>query len=320
MKLVLVYTLKCNASCSICCFNCHPNQSGKMSWEAALDYIRQASEIPAFDEVSITGGEALLYAKEVEGLIEAATLYGLKVRLTSNGFWASSIDQALDRLRILKEKGLTALSISTDEFHESFIPYPYIENILLANDIVQLSLKLQRIVTMDSPDHPLQQKYPSQAWQKGACRPVGRAEQTIPKESYLVENLEARCDSSDVLTIFPDGTSYPCCSQLIQNDPLVHNNPLRLGDASTIPLQQLLNVKEKNEFLSVMMTKGPRWLKEAGEAKGIFLQNNHEHHVFICHLCSEMASDDAFLYQMENEIKEVQAQVNFNKYFKIDKG
>lgn len=314
MKLVLVYTLKCNASCSICCFNCHPNQSAKMRWEAALDFIRQASEIPAFEEVSITGGEALLYAREVESLIEAGNHYGLKTRLTSNGFWASSFDHALDRLRILKQKGLSTLAISTDEFHEPFIPYPYIENIFLANDNVQLPLKLQRIITMDSPDHPLQQKYPSQSWQKGACRPAGRAEQTIPKEAYLVDNLGARCYEADVLTIFPDGSSYPCCSQF------VHNNPLMLGTAYNIPLQQLLRVKEQNEFLSVMKAKGPKWLQEAGEAKGIFLQNKKERYVFICQLCTEIAKDGVFLHQMESEIKEVQVQLNCAKYFKIKQG
>ncbi|PKM61967.1 MAG: hypothetical protein CVU99_01275 [Firmicutes bacterium HGW-Firmicutes-4] len=310
-KLGLVYTYKCNASCASCCFECHPNLTEKMELKDALDYIHQAAVSSTFDEIGISGGEALLYETEVLEILEYANGLGLKTTLTTNGFWGETLENALNKLKILKEKGLSSLVVSTDEFHQSFISYNYIENILIANETVGIPLKIYNIVISTSPDHPLETKYKHCDWIKGACVPAGRAKQTILSDNYMYGDYGGRCTYADKLTIMPDNFVYPCCS------PGIRLKAMQLGSVSELSIAQLLKVKENAALLNIIIQRGPKWLKEAGEARGCFLQNRQDEYVSICHLCQEIFADEVFLQKMKPLIKEFSADIDYEKYLKL---
>ncbi|WP_414732740.1 radical SAM protein [Acetobacterium carbinolicum] len=310
LKLGLVYTYKCNASCASCCFECHPNLTEKMELKDALDYIHQAAASSTFDEIGISGGEALLYEDEVLKILDYASGLGLKTSLTTNGFWGNTQENALYKLELLKEKGLTNLVVSTDEFHQSFIDYDYIENILIANEIVGIPLKIYNLVIRTSSEHPLATKYKQCDWIKGACVPAGRAKHQIPSGNYIYGDYGGRCIYADKLTIMPDNFVYPCCS------PGIRLKSMQLGSVSELSIAQLVQAKENAALLNIIIRRGPKWLKEAGEARGCILQNRQDEYVSICHLCMEIFEDEVFLQQMEPFIKEILAEIDYEKHLK----
>lgn len=308
MRLILVYTLKCNASCKICCFNCDPHQKAKMKLQEALDYIKQAAGNKAIHEISITGGEALLYKNEVEELIALSHSYHFKTYLTTNAFWANSIENARQVLSELKIIGLSELVISTDEFHASYIPYQNIENLIIANEKVKLPLAFQSVITKKtSTEHPLENKYPEYTWKKGICQPVGRALQTIPWEEYIYNGYDGKCVYANTLTIMPDGSTYPCCSQGLRLEKL------KIGSAQEQTLEALIKAKKQHEFLNVITNIGAKLIKQKGEEKGYYLSRSQEDYVSICHLCHEIGTDQVYLDKMDHLIKETAGLINYSK-------
>lgn len=309
MRLILVYTLKCNAACKICCFNCDPNQHAKMELAHATDYIKQAANNKVIDEISITGGEALLYKGEVETLIALSHDYQFKIYLTTNGFWANSIEDAYQVLSHLKKKGLSELNISTDEFHETYIPYQNIENLIIANEKVKLPLVFNSVITNKTvAEHPLEKKYPEYIWKKGCCQPVGKAAYTIPREDYIYNGYDGKCVYANTLTIMPDGSSYPCCSQGLYLDKL------KIGSAREQTIEDLIKAKEQHAFLNVMTHLGPKILKQKGEEKGYYLSHAKDNYVSLCHLCHEIGTDQVYLKKMDNLIKETACLIRYSKW------
>lgn len=310
MKLILVYTLKCNATCKICCFHCGPKQNIKMDFDNAKDYIRQAADAKIIDEISITGGEALLYNKEVMELIALCHSNNLAVCLTTNVYWAYSIESAYQLLTELRDQGLTYLRISTDEFHSAYIPYQNIENLIIANQQINLSLSFHCVLTKRTEaELPLEKKYPEYAWNKGSCQPIGRAEEVIPWEEYIYNDYGGKCTLADVLTIMPDGSAYPCCSQGLDM------NILSIGSAKEKTLEELIKAKVENDYLTVITNIGPKLLKQKGEENGYYLSRRRDDYVSMCDLCHEIGSDLSYLERMDNVIKETACRINYKKLF-----
>ncbi len=312
MKLILVYTLKCNAACKICCFHCDPTQKEKMDFDAAKDYIRQAADSKIIDEISITGGEALLYKNEVMELIALSSSYHLAIYLTTNAYWANSVENAYQMLTELKSKGVTLIRISTDEFHADYIPYQNIENLINANKRINLPLSFQSVITKKTTvEQPLEKKHTEYTWEKGICQPIGKAEETIPWEDYIYIDYSGKCTFADTLTIMPDGSAYPCCSQGLDM------NKLKIGSAKEKTLKELIKAKEENDYLMVITNIGPKLLKEKGEINGNYLSRIRNDYVSMCDLCHEIASDLCYLEKMDHIIKETACRFNYKKLFDL---
>lgn len=308
MKLGLFYTLKCNAACKMCCFCCSPEQVEKMDLKDALGYIRQAAGDKKFKEISISGGEALLYQEEVEEIIALSRSYNFITGLTTNGFWAKSIEDAFRVLSILKNTGLSKLTISTDEFHAAYISLQNIENLLIANEKVKLPLIFQSIITKKTVmEHPFEKKYPEYKWITGICQPIGKAKQSIPLEEYIYQGYGGKCTAADMLTIMPDGSAYPCCGQGLCLKSII------LGSAKEQSFEELLKAREQNEYINVLTNLGPLILKEKGEAQGICLSNPQSEYVSMCHLCHAMGEDPVYMDKMKNLISETAYRIKYAK-------
>lgn len=306
--MILVYTLKCNAACKVCCFQCDPKQNEKMDFETAKDYIRQAAASKIINTVSITGGEAMLYKDEVMELIALCHSHHLSTYVTTNAYWANSVENAYQILLELKRNGVINIGISTDEFHAAYIPYQNIENLIIANQKINLTLEFKSIITKKtSVQHPLERKYPEYAWEKGICQPIGRAEETIPWEDYIYNDYGGKCTLANELTIMPDGSAYPCCSQCL------NVNILKIGSAKEKSLDELIKIREDNDFFNVVTNLGPKLLKQKGEEKEYYLSRSRKDYVSMCDLCHEIGTDRDYLERMDGVIKETACRISYNK-------
>lgn len=93
-----------------------------MSAAEANKYLIDATKSSYVDHFFIEGGEPFLYPRILEAIIKNATGRGYWIGALTNGFWATSDEKAEQVLGTLAKAGLQSLGISTDAWHNEFIP------------------------------------------------------------------------------------------------------------------------------------------------------------------------------------------------------
>jgi len=78
--------------------------------------------------IHFAGGEPLLYFDKVLEAAKHGKELGFKISIVTNGFWAYSVDRAREQIRQLKAAGLYRVELSSDHFHQKFIPIETIQN------------------------------------------------------------------------------------------------------------------------------------------------------------------------------------------------
>ena len=121
----IMLTYWCSARCASCYLCCGPDRSEWMEVELALRLWRELVEAsPHGCKVHISGGEPFGDWDRLIGLCTAAQSEGLgpPAKIETSAFWAT--DEQVVRLRVgaLDAAGMTKLVISTDPYHQQFIP------------------------------------------------------------------------------------------------------------------------------------------------------------------------------------------------------
>lgn len=119
MKLTglhLLLTYQCNFECDHCFLWGSPWQSGTMTLEQIREILRQAQEHSTIRSIYFEGGEPFLYYPVLLKGVQLATELGFDVGIVSNGYWATSQDDALEWLRPFAGI-LDSISVSSDLFH-----------------------------------------------------------------------------------------------------------------------------------------------------------------------------------------------------------
>ena len=118
-------TYKCSAACQHCIFASSPRKGGLMPVDDARQYLGEIRSMGlSGSDVTITGGEALLFYDRVLAIIRAATQLGMApIRsIQSNGSWCTSDDLTRARMVELRDSGLGGMFFSCDPFHQQFVP------------------------------------------------------------------------------------------------------------------------------------------------------------------------------------------------------
>ncbi len=119
MKLTglhLLLTYQCTLECDHCFVWGSPWQSGTMTLADVHEILRQAKELGTISSIYFEGGEPFLYyATLLRGVQEAHSL-GFHVGIVSNGYWATSLEDAIEWLRPF-DGFLNDLSVSSDLYH-----------------------------------------------------------------------------------------------------------------------------------------------------------------------------------------------------------
>jgi hypothetical protein len=115
----ILLTYKCTGECDHCFLHCGPRCEGTFTLHELRELLQEIKKIKTVDTVYFEGGEPFLfYAVLLEGLrmVRAA---GLLAGIVTNGYWATSEEDAEQWLRPILDVGISDLSISDDEFHSS---------------------------------------------------------------------------------------------------------------------------------------------------------------------------------------------------------
>jgi hypothetical protein len=121
---------RCTNTCRHCMYRCSPKRAD--SWITLDDTDRILDALarePQLMDIHFAGGEAMLKPDLLAEVIRRTVARGIGISyLETNGFWASSVDQAEAEFRKLADAGLDAVLISASPFHLEFIPWKRTRN------------------------------------------------------------------------------------------------------------------------------------------------------------------------------------------------
>ncbi|MGC8917644.1 MAG: radical SAM protein [Thermoanaerobaculum sp.] len=132
--LVFVVTSGCTARCRDCCFGATPEKAReRLRCEEMLRALEVVyGMVPTLKLVVFTGGEPMLFARDIVPVVAEASRLGLGTRIVTNGFWAQTPALARQVLEPLYAAGLLELNLSTGDDHLEWVPFESVVNAALA--------------------------------------------------------------------------------------------------------------------------------------------------------------------------------------------
>jgi len=116
--LHFLLTYQCNRECDHCFVWGGPWQKGVMTFGVLRDFLGQAEEAGTVKEIWLEGGEPFLYYQVMLEGARLAVKKGFKVGIVTNGYWATSHEDAVAWLRPLAGTASSIL-VSCDDIHWS---------------------------------------------------------------------------------------------------------------------------------------------------------------------------------------------------------
>ena len=74
---------------------------------------------------------------------------GKKTSVATNGFWATDESTAYNKMKNLKDRGLSHISLSYDRYHNKYIKADNIKNILRVSLDVEISVSISVVKLKD---------------------------------------------------------------------------------------------------------------------------------------------------------------------------
>ena len=281
-------TYRCNARCQHCCLACGPTKGGVMAVGDARTFIAEAKKLGLTgQQITITGGEAMLYYETVLGIVKVAAELGMTPvhAVQSNGSWCVSDELTRERLTALRDAGLGGMFFSTDTYHRRFVAVERTRRgVRIADEIfgaehVAVSrelLALDELPTVTKDLSTLREHPPLMVGR--AARELARYLDPVPLELILAQNCSGgRIDldprSVHQINVDPWGwVSSWICSGIV------------LGNALHTPLSEILTrpLAAHSPLVRSIVATGPRALLEMAALHGY---QPGERYATKCHLC-----------------------------------
>jgi organic radical activating enzyme len=293
----LLVTYHCQAACAHCILRAGPDRREEVRLEDARDWIRQVASYRRHYVyvLSLTGGEPFSNLSLLRAVMEFAVESGLYVSAITNGFWAASRARAKELLRSLPE--ICFLSISTDLYHQKYVPFETVRNAVWA--IQECGIPFYLTVVTDNENDPEYRRVYSELLKltrpenirTGITFPVGRAAEMPSGLNYSLceEAPKEACQAASSPCIFPDGRVYGCIGPLFE---LQEEQPLFLGDLRASSVAEVFDRSETNVLLHALRLWGPSRLISLLTDAGL---GDHLPKKYvsgsICHACHGLLAD-----------------------------
>jgi MoaA/NifB/PqqE/SkfB family radical SAM enzyme len=291
-NIEIVVTSKCNIGCRHCIYDCQPFSTEKLSKPIIKDLIRQASTLNSVKSIVFTGGEAFL---EYSSLIESVALcedLGLEASAVTNGYWA--LTAQISRQKLKELRGLKTLNVSTDSFHQEFVPADKIRNIIEA--CRELGIKcVVRVSYLNDPVSEIGNIKEQLTGLDGfytivaiPVAPFGRA--ATLKETCTIYSYDPRgipCCGADDPVIDANGDVKFCPGGLFSHPK---NRLLKVGNIYDETLEKIKKSAHLNPIVQTLRLHGPsglvRIVRNQAKKDGVpFVPPQTEEMRDLCSLC-----------------------------------
>ena len=301
----LIMTYKCQASCPHCIINASPQRTEDLMMDDAYDWIEQIARYKQGKTfvLSLTGGEPFFDIEKLKTVSEFAGSKGLFVSAVTNAFWADDAERAVELLEEIPD--LRMLSISTDVYHQEYIPFERVKNAMAAAETCHIPYTVSLCTeNYDNEDYrriveELVQICDEQRIITAITFPVGRALQNVAADGYKYssEPPVSACAAGSSPIIFPDGRIFACIGPIID---IKGTSPLYLGNIREQSLDEILNRAEVNPILHAIRIWGPRTLIQViTEMNGEDLLPDEYIKDSICDVCYRLFSSPQLMELFE---------------------
>ena len=307
----LSYTRTCPLACRHCITESSPQAKGRMVPEQASRYLRAIAQFTR--STCFTGGEPLLYHREIVELIGQAKALGLKVSLVTGAGWVKDEATTWRKVRELAEAGLDAMMISWDAYHEEFLPRE--RAVMLARLAVKagLPVHVRTILPANGQVDGYETAFAGLPikFEIGRTLRLGRAS-SLPPETFQCTETPPTGACGLVLqpVIETDGTVYACCGPSLSSHP---TSPLVLGNAEAEPLEAILERAAQDPVLEVISTLGPyglyRLLQDHPTGRERFRPRSQ--YTSICDLCLDITNLPELVSAVRERLQEPDVQALF---------
>ncbi len=290
-------TFKCPAQCQHCSYKAGPNRVGYIKPKEISRYLKELIKMHPLQSVWVHGGEPFLYFNYLKYIIKETKKLGIPRRgVITNSFWAKNEVIAKAKLEKLKNKGLKAITFSSDFFHQEFIPIEYVRNALKA----AVALGLENII-VDSyfVDDVTTYNYFNQITKKNLelledieelefhRYPMGVEGRGADLTEYL--NLKAELPSGNCpMPFWIDGDlKNPETIEIDCEGNITLCPGICIGNTNIQSLTKIIQNYDvdRHPILSLVSKEGPLGLLKLAKEQGFKQKQNF---VNECHLCYEL--------------------------------
>jgi len=248
-------------ACPIRCGHCVSGSSPEAS-KGADDLPRRFAayldENPDVRLVSLTGGEPFLHMTRLRDFIRICILRGVNPGAVTSGYWAKTPSAAARTLA--EADGLKSMTISTDAYHQDFVPLRFIENAYRAAKQAGIHVRIR--LTRDRANIDLGRAMEAQVLQfcsdtdleRASLAPYGRAEELpeawgVSPDAGSIQQYGS-CPSSGP-HIFEDGRVTPCCNSIVslKSEHALSFGNIRQESATAI----VARIRRSELFLTIKM-------------------------------------------------------------------
>jgi hypothetical protein len=266
-----------------------PRDLTGITHEKALGLIRDAAQLYKRGWcLSLSGGEIFLYYDRLLEYVSLAHSLGGYTTLITNGFWATSVELAKEKLLPLKIADLRILGLSADRFHEPYIPLQRIKNAIIAANEIGIAVQLRSVASRSGRlSDVLRSIEDANPWfvqfMEMPLVPDGRARDIDESELFLKDKIpNGKCPAAS-LTLNPSGDAMVCCNGGGSYEPL------QVGNIREYSLKDLEYRFATDPTLLFLRNAGPKAaLGHLPEHERQRLESKR--YVNECHLCIEIFS------------------------------
>ena len=304
----LLLTYWCNARCAFCYVCCGPDRGGQMRVEDALRIWRSLDQLAARHgktmRIHLSGGEPFRDWSHLLSIVRVARDAGLTPveKIETNAFWATSDGLTRSRLEQLDALGVGMLVVSSDVYHQEFVPFERVRRCVeIARDVLGPgrvrvrwwdffnapveTRKLNRAATLDAYANALK---------RNKDRLTGRAADQLaqffprqPAEHFRGLNCVQEVLQSRHVHVDPYGNVFPgVCNGII------------LGNALEQPAEQLwaelAESWQSHPVVSAVVTGSSFELMQRAKAFGYRkLESGYANKCHLCHHVRQFLHDRA---------------------------
>ncbi|MFL6604461.1 MAG: radical SAM protein [Steroidobacteraceae bacterium] len=311
MRLALVLTARCNASCAHCARSYGPNRSEHLDQTEIFRLMDEAAAIDDGENLyfDLTGGEPFLDFELLVATVSHGARLGAEVSCVTNAFWARTNELTRSKLETLRDAGLSALSVSVSRFHQRFVPLERARRALTVAAELGFWTEIKGAVTR----HDLQAGGALETWKdslKATCSsifavlPHIRNGETLPDEEYYRElGLPMYRCPGDLVSVDFEGVARSCCTLDGSNTFLV------IGDARRMSLEKIHEAFQQGGKQRILRESGP--IEFARGAIDAGLGNRlRKAYAGPCDLCLHIQSDPALRQVAEEMARAVEEQAD----------
>jgi MoaA/NifB/PqqE/SkfB family radical SAM enzyme len=296
----LVMTEQCPVGCRHC-LSPHTTEVPDLpTLEAHLTWMAKVARVDRVKSLSITGGEPFLYFRRLLELVDGCRTLGLRTMVITSAYWATSGEVAGDKLTQLAHAGLTSITVSTDEYHQEYVPLANVSRVLKAARECGLSPKVALTylprgrsveqVQGDLRDRLGQRVLDGVEIKAGGIVQLGRAYDLEFPGTRQAERTKLVCNALGP-AIRPDGTVESCCRA-----PLPRTSPLILGNLNAEDFRPMYQRFLDHPIIPFIQTWGLLEMLERLVDEGLAIgldgyRNAREEE--ICDLCRAILSEPA---------------------------